>query len=83
MKVLALVAVAALVATPAVAQRSTSVRGHVTKNGTYVMPHVRTTPNETRTDNWSSRPNTNPYTGKVGTVDPYAPKPLPTYPRGY
>lgn len=52
-----------------------TVRGHTTREGVYVPPHVRTAPNETRTDNWSSRPNVNPYNGKVGTVDPYAPKP--------
>lgn len=51
------------------------VQGHTTREGVYVPPHVRTAPNETRTDNWSSKPNTNPYNGKAGTVDPYAPKP--------
>lgn len=59
---------------------STSVRGHVRKDGVYVPPHHRTTPNDTKRDNYSSKPNTNPYTGKEGTVDPYAPK-LPTKPR--
>lgn len=57
------------------AQRTVTVRGHVNRDGTYVPPHVRTAPNATRTDNWSSRPNVNPYTGETGTVDPYAPKP--------
>lgn len=49
------------------------VNGYAKRNGTYVMPHVRTAPNPTRIDNWSSRPNVNPYTGKVGTKDPFAP----------
>ncbi|MBQ4853740.1 hypothetical protein IMW82_03475 [Rhodanobacter sp. B2A1Ga4] len=48
------------------------VSGHVTKNGTYVAPSYRTAPNATKTDNWSSKPNVNPYTGKAGTKDPYA-----------
>lgn len=53
----------------------TPVRGHINKSGTYVAPHVRTTPNATRTDNYTSKPNTNPYTGRQGTRDPFAPKP--------
>jgi len=60
------------------APRSASVyvRSHVTKTGTYVAPSYRTTPNATKADNWSSKPNFNPYTGKAGTKDPYA---APTY----
>jgi hypothetical protein len=48
-------------------------RGYVTKSGAYVAPHYQTAPNGTKVDNWSSRPNVNPYTGKPGTKDPYAP----------
>jgi hypothetical protein len=47
-----------------------SVRGYVTKNGTYVAPHYRTAPNDTKLDNWSTKGNVNPYTGKEGTKDP-------------
>jgi hypothetical protein len=47
------------------------VSGHVTKAGTYIAPSYRTAPNRTKTDNWSSKPNVNPYTGKQGTSDPY------------
>ncbi len=54
---------------------SHTVSGHVTKNGTYVAPHHATNPNSTKTDNWSSKGNVNPYTGKEGTKDPYAPTP--------
>lgn len=68
-----------MIATGATAQSSVNVRGHTTREGVYVPPHVRTAPNETRTDNWSSRPNVNPYTGKAGTADPYAPKPYKPY----
>jgi hypothetical protein len=50
------------------------VRGYVRSDGTYVQPHQQTAPNDTRQDNWSSKPNVNPYTGKQGTVDPWAPK---------
>lgn len=52
------------------------VSGHVTKAGTYIAPSYRTAPNRSKTDNWSSKPNVNPYTGKQGTTDPYK---VPTY----
>ena len=70
---LAIIAAASLFAFAPVAAQTTSVKGHVRKDGTYVAPHVRTAPNSTRVDNYSSKPNVNPYTGKKGTVDPYAP----------
>ena len=47
-----------------------SVEGHTTKNGTYVQPHRQTNPNNTKRDNWSSKGNVNPDTGKQGTKDP-------------
>lgn len=47
------------------------VRGYFKSNGTYVMPHYQTAPNATKLDNWSSKPNVNPYTGKQGAKDPY------------
>ena len=67
--------VAALLASGAVLAKggSHSVKGHVAKDGTYVAPHQRTNPNATKVDNWSSKPNVNPYTGKAGTVDPLKP----------
>jgi hypothetical protein len=51
------------------------VKGTFRKDGSYVPPHHRTKPNQTKLDNYSSKPNVNPYSGKAGTVDPYAPKP--------
>lgn len=73
-KVLIAVLIASL-ATPALA-RSTNVRTHVRKDGTLVQGHIRTTPNRTKLDNYSTKPNVNPRTGKAGTVDPYRlPKP--------
>ena len=62
------------------AARDHAVRGHVKKDGTYVSPTRSTNPNSTRTDNYSSKPNVNPYSGREGRIDPYAPKP-PTTPR--
>lgn len=48
---------------------SHSVRGHVTKNGTYVAPSRATNPNDTKHDNYSQKGNVNPSTGKEGTKD--------------
>ena len=50
--------------------RDQHVRGHFRKDGTWVEPHHRTAPNGTTSDNYSSYPNTNPYTGREGRVDP-------------
>ena len=47
-----------------------AVRGHVKKDGTYVAPSRATNPNRTQRDNYSSKPNVNPYTGKQGTRTP-------------
>ncbi len=47
------------------------VRGYTRKDGTYVAPHYRSAPNSSKLDNYSTRGNYNPYTGKTGTVDPY------------
>jgi hypothetical protein len=47
------------------------VGGYTKKDGTYVAPHVQTSPNATKVDNYSTKGNVNPYTGKEGTVDPY------------
>lgn len=82
---LALICTASLLAAPAMAKGggsgggksgsgSHSVKGHVTKDGTYVPPHMATNPDGTKLNNWSTKGNVNPYTGKEGTVDPYAPK---------
>lgn len=50
--------------------KSNNVRGYTKKDGTYVPPHNRTNPNNTQRDNWTSKPNQNPYTGKDGTKEP-------------
>jgi len=51
--------------------RVVNVRGYTRKDGTYVRPHKRTAPNNTKLDNWSTKGNVNPYTGEPGTIDPY------------
>lgn len=47
------------------------VRSYVRHDGRLVSPYIRTAPNRTKLDNWSTRGNTNPYTGKVGTKPPF------------
>ena len=49
----------------------TYVRGYIRCNGTYVAPHYRSSPNSTTMDNWSTRGNVNPYTGRPGTRNGY------------
>jgi hypothetical protein len=44
-----------------------SVRGYTKKNGTHVQAYKRTAPNTTAKDNFSTKGNVNPYTGKKGT----------------
>jgi hypothetical protein len=39
--------------------------------GTFVMPSYRTSPNKTKFDNYSTKGNYNPYSGKSGTVNPF------------
>lgn len=80
---LLLAALAMLTMADAIAQ--VRVRGYTRKDGTYVAPHYRSSPNSSKHDNYSTQGNYNPYTGKKGTVNPYSypmavPVPsLPTY----
>lgn len=46
------------------------VKGHYTKSGTWVEAHHRSAPNNTDRDNYSTKGNTNPYTGEEGTKEP-------------
>lgn len=63
---------------PAFAQ--VRVEGYYRKDGTYVAPHYRSSPNSSKSDNYSTKGNYNPYTGKKGTQDPYrVPKQLPMF----
>jgi hypothetical protein len=53
-------------AIPASAQRHVHVRSSITRNGEYRQSHARSYPNRTRFDNYSTRGNTNPFTGSKG-----------------
>lgn len=47
-----------------------AIKGYTKKDGTYVAPSHATNPNHSKADNFDSKGNTNPYTGKAGTKDP-------------
>jgi hypothetical protein len=49
---------------------SHAVKAHTTKKGTYVAATRAKNPNKTKRDNYSSKGNVNPATGKEGTKDP-------------
>ncbi len=43
------------------------VDGYFKRDGTYVAPHYRSSPNTTNIDNYSTSGNQNPYTGSSGS----------------
>ncbi len=65
MRVSSFVLVAMLLAAFGIADAK-GVNGYAKKNGTYVAPHQQTALNKTRLDNYSTKGNVNPYTGKAG-----------------
>ena len=46
---------------------STHVKGYVKKDGTYVAPHNKSTPDTKFENNWTTKGNENLRTGKDGT----------------
>lgn len=70
---------AAALSLTAVAQSSHFRSGYVRQDGTYVAPSYATNPNSTKLDNYSTQGNVNPYSGRVGTVDPYRVPSTPSY----
>lgn len=70
-----------ILAVIAEANAQVRVRGYIKKNGTYVAPHYRSSPNSSRSDNYSTKGSYNPYTGKSGSTNLY---PASSYPsNGY
>lgn len=56
-----------LTLTPVTAEAASRVKGYYKpKTGTYVQPHYRSSPNRSKIDNWSTKGNYNPFTGKKG-----------------
>jgi hypothetical protein len=70
-------ALIAIMATSAMAQ--VRVKGHVRQNGTYVQPSVRTAPDSSRMNNYSTKGNTNPYSGNKGYEPMTKPYQAPCY----
>lgn len=68
MQMLSMFLIVFLIALPAAADQK--VKGYQRKDGRYVQPHQRTDKNRTQMDNYGSKGNTNPYTGKKGTKTP-------------
>lgn len=50
-----------------VAYADVSVKGYTRRDGTYVRPHMRSNPDRSFSNNWSTLGNVNPYTGRLGT----------------
>lgn len=78
---------AVIAALPFAATADTLVGGYVRSDGTYVAPHVRSSPNSVKYDNYSAQGNTNPYTGDRGSQrHELSPPPrdyqAPAYPQG-
>lgn len=46
------------------------VDGYTRRDGTYVAPHYRSTPDNSYNNNWSVQGNQNPYTGSYGNRAP-------------
>ncbi len=71
--ILALLVLFVFVAAPVDAARKSSYstpklqKGYTKKSGGYVAPHYKTTSNKTQRDNYSTKGNTNPFTGEKGT----------------
>lgn len=62
--------VLALLAASAPVLADQMVQGHIRSDGTYVAPYMRSTPNGTSADNYSTQGNYNPYTHQRGTQQP-------------
>ena len=74
---IAFVIAATVIGTVRESQADQSVRGYVRSSGTYVAPHYRSKADGNFRNNYSTRPNVNPYTGRIGT------RSSPSYSSGY
>lgn len=82
MKLITTLLLSVLLSLSFIAQADSYVRGYYKKDGTYVAPHYRSSPNQYKYDNYSSKGNTNPYTGKRGYKRHEYTNP-PAYNKGY
>ena len=49
---------------------STYVSSYTRSDRVYVSGYYKTTPNNTKRDNYTTKPNVNPYTGTTGYINP-------------
>jgi hypothetical protein len=66
MKTLTAILLISLVSFSLDALADQSVGGYIKRDGTYVAPSMRSSPNSYKFDNYSSQGNYNPYTGQPG-----------------
>lgn len=69
--------IATLLVSAAAIAAPVHVRGYTTRNGTYVAPHYRSSPDAFKTNNYSYPGNINPYATTPRSSNPYALRPLP------
>lgn len=50
-----------------IAEAQVKVRGYTRSDGTYIPDHYRSNPDNTPTNNYNFKGNTNPYTGQQGS----------------
>lgn len=72
-----LVALTAIYAAALPAHADVYVNGYLRSNGTPVAAHYRSNPDGALSNNWSTYPNVNPYTGAIGT------RSIPSYSKTY
>lgn len=63
-------AIGLLIASASWAVAQVHVDGYTRKDGTYVQPYYRSSPDSSYNNNWSVQGNQNPYTGQMGTRSP-------------
>lgn len=59
-----------ILATATTALAGSYVKGYTRSDGTYVQGHYRSSPDSSNNNNYSTRGNTNPYSGQQGTQAP-------------
>lgn len=59
-----------MLAISSVAIAQQRVEGYQRRDGTYVQPYSRSTPDSSYNNNWGVQGNQNPYTGRGGTHSP-------------
>lgn len=68
----ALIVFASLALINSAEAKTVKVKGYYnSRSGSYVAPYYKTSPNKYKFDNYSTKGNYNPYTGKKGYTNPY------------